>query len=180
MASCCCLCRDSVSKDHRRKKRLHGEGCKTAKAVLKEVLCAPLETLVETRDPTSVLCYTCERTLSNIHSLTARVETLKANVRRKLSALQSVILCGEKRPRPISDREFEELPSTKHPHTEKADSAPASPTSTNQPESSVAITAQVTPSRENQSPLQSTTATVEPAVKVPSPHLQVSFRTRLS
>ena len=46
MAACCCLCRNRVV-DAKRKKRLHGAGCTTAKAVLREVLCVPLEALVD-------------------------------------------------------------------------------------------------------------------------------------
>jgi len=42
MAACCCLCRDPVSADHRRRKKLHGLGCKIAKAVLRKVSPVPL------------------------------------------------------------------------------------------------------------------------------------------
>ena len=58
MAACRCLCRDRVV--DAKEKRLHGAGCTTAKAVLREVLCVPLEALVETRKVTAVLCYKCE------------------------------------------------------------------------------------------------------------------------
>jgi len=43
MAACCCLGRDPVSADHRRRKKLHGVGCKIAEAVLREVSPVPLE-----------------------------------------------------------------------------------------------------------------------------------------
>ena len=146
----------------------YGGGCKTAQAELKNLV-RVTRNFSRNKGPTAVSYYTCERTLSSIHRLTAKLETVKANIKNKLSALQSVIHCGEKRPRPISDKNFEELPSTKQPHTEKTDSAPASSASTNHPESGIVVSAQTTPLRKSQSPLQSTTATVEPAVKVPSP-----------
>ena len=88
MAACCCLCRDPVSTDHRRRKKLHGASCTTARTVLREVSSVPLEALVETRDQSAVLCYSCEKILNNIQSLTAKVETLRADVRGKVSALQ--------------------------------------------------------------------------------------------
>ena len=91
--------------DHRRKK-LHGAGCAKVKTVLKEVLCVPLEALVETSDPTAVLCYSCERTPNNIDTLVAKAETLKEDVRKKVSALQSVTASGGKRQRPTSDTEL--------------------------------------------------------------------------
>ncbi len=172
--ACCCLCRNPVSTDHRRRKKLHGASCKVAKTVLREVSCVPLEALVETRDPTAVLCYGCEKTLNNIHGLAAKVETLKAGVSEKVSALQSVILCGEKRPRPTPDLD---CPPATRLHVENADSVPSTPPpSTSEPGSSVPTTAQVTPPRETQSQLPSTSAAVEPAVQEPSPHIQVSFR----
>jgi len=122
MAACCCLCRDPVSADHRRRKKLHGLACKIAKAVLRELSPVPLEALVETREPTAVLCYGCERTLNNIHSLAAKVETLKAGVREKVSALQIVTLCSGKRPRSTPDTD---LPPTKQQHIQNPDSVPS-------------------------------------------------------
>ena len=68
MAACCCLCRDRVV-DTKRKKRLHGAGCTTVEAVLREVLCVPLEALVQTRNAKAVLCYKCEKVLNSIDSL---------------------------------------------------------------------------------------------------------------
>ena len=110
----CCLCRDPVSTDHRRRKKLHGASCTTARTVLREVSSVLLEALVETRDQSAVLCYSCERILNNIQSLTAKVETLRAEVRGKVSALQSVR--AEKRQRPAPEIDGQELPQTKHTH----------------------------------------------------------------
>ena len=75
MAACCCLCRNHVV-DAKRKKRLHGAGCTTAKAVLREVLCVSLEALVETRNATAVLCCKCEKILNSIDSLSVKIESL--------------------------------------------------------------------------------------------------------
>ena len=80
MATCCCLCCNPISADHTRMKKFHGAGCKVAKRVLRDVSCVPQEVYVETRDPLALLCYDCEKTLNNIHNLTAKV---KAGVRRK-------------------------------------------------------------------------------------------------
>ena len=146
--------------DHRRKK-LHGAGCAKVKTVLKEVLCVPLEALVETSDPTAVLCYSCERTPNNIDTLVAKAETLKEDVRKKVSALQSVTASGGKRQRPTSDTE---LPQAKQICS---DNRPSTPPSAGQPEGSLS-----TPTQVAQSQLPSTSA----AVGESSPPVQVSLR----
>ena len=65
----CCLCRDRVPADHRRRKKLQGTSCTTAKAVLKSLSRVPLENLVETRDPKAVLCYKCEPSMLYMKSV---------------------------------------------------------------------------------------------------------------
>ena len=50
----------------------------------------PLEALVETRNATAVLCYKCEKVVNSIDSLSAKIESLKADVRAKGSSLQRV------------------------------------------------------------------------------------------
>ena len=155
---CCCLCRNPAPTDHRRRKKLHGASCAKAKAVLKEVLCVPLEALVETSDPTAVLCYNCERTLNNIDTLVTKAETLKEDIRKKGSALQSVTACGGKRP--TTDTE---LPQAKQICS---DNRPSTPPSAGQPEGSL-----LTPTQVTQSQLPSTSA----AVGEPSPPVQVSL-----
>ena len=170
MAACCCLCRDPVSTDHRRRKKLHGASCTTARTVLREVSSVPLEALVETRDQSAVLCYSCEKILNNIQSLTAKVETLRADVRGKVSALQSVR--AEKRQRPAPEIDGQELPPTKHTRIENADSVPSTVLpSTSEPGSGVPTSAQVTSPADNQLQLPSTSAAVEPAVQAPSPRI---------
>ena len=142
--------------DHRRKK-LHGAGCAKVKTVLKEVLCVPLEALVETSDPTAVLCYSCERTPNNIDTLVAKAETLKEDVRKKVSALQSVTASGGKRQRPTSDTELLQAKQI------CSDNRP----SAGQPEGSLS-----TPTQVIQSQLPSTSG----AVGESSPPVQVSLR----
>jgi len=66
-----------------------------------------------------------------------KVETLKAGVRGKVSALQIVTLCGGKRPRSTPDTD---LPPTKQPHIENPDSVPSPSPSTSKPGRSVVTT----------------------------------------
>ena len=125
----------------------------------------PLEALVETSDPTAMLCYSCERTLNNIDSLVAKAETLKADVRKKGAALQRVTVCGGKRQRPTSDKE---LPQAKQICVDNRPSTPPStPPSTGQTSSLSTATQEAT---SQQLRLPSTSA----AVVEPSPPVQVS------
>ena len=50
----------------------------------------PLEALVETKNATTFLCYKCEKVVNSIDSLSAKIESLKADVRAKESSLQRV------------------------------------------------------------------------------------------
>ena len=88
----CCLCRDPVPSDHRRKKKLHGDSCWKAKAVLCNLCVVPVDSYVEMRDTRAVLCYTCEKKLNVIHTMEGKILSLKADVRDKLSVLQSSIV----------------------------------------------------------------------------------------
>ena len=87
--------------DHRRKKKFHGASCNTAKQTLSALSEYPLDCLVETSDPSAILCHACERTLTTIHSLEAKVVSMKEDVKRLLSSLQiaGVVSLG-KRSRP--------------------------------------------------------------------------------
>ena len=73
----------------------------TARAVLRGLLDYPLESLLETRDPAALLCYSCEKTLNSINSISKKLENMKADVRTKGSALHKVQQCGQKRPRSL-------------------------------------------------------------------------------
>lgn len=106
----------SVERDHRRKKKFHGASCNTAKQTLSTLSEYPLDCLVETSDPSAILCHACERTLTTIHSLEAKVVGMKEDVKRLLSSLQiaGVVSLG-KRSRP-GYREPEVPPSPKRAH----------------------------------------------------------------
>lgn len=84
----CCLCREVVPPDHKWRKRLHGDSCATAKSVLQR-LAAPLSLhlLQATSEPDAVLCYNCNRRLTNIFSLEKKLEEEKALVKHMLSSL---------------------------------------------------------------------------------------------
>ena len=84
----CCLCRVCAPPDHRRKKKFHGASCNTAKQTLSALSEYPLDSLVETSDPSAILCHACERTLTTIHNLEAKVVSMKEDVKRLLSSLQ--------------------------------------------------------------------------------------------
>ena len=122
----CCLCRDPVSSDHRRRKKLHGAGCSIAMTVICNLSSVPVDSYVEIRDPLAVLCYTCERKLNNIHTLEEKLQNLKADVNDKLSVLQSSVVLGAigKRTRAATDTatgsqaDEQELPDPKQSRTE--------------------------------------------------------------
>lgn len=83
----CCLCRVCPPPDHRRKKKFNGASCNTAKQTLSALSEYPLDSLVETSDPSAILCHACERTLTTIHNLEAKVGTMNEDVKRLLSSL---------------------------------------------------------------------------------------------
>ena len=122
----CCLCRDPVSSDHRRRKKLHGAGCCVAKTVMCNLSGIPVDSYVEIRDPLAVLCYTCERKLNNINTLEDKLQNLKADVKDKLSVLQSSVVFSTvgKRTRETtgtatgSQANEQELPDPKQSRTE--------------------------------------------------------------
>ena len=84
----CCLCRVCAPPDHRRKKKFHGASCNTAKQTLSALSEYPLDSLVETSDPSAILCHACERKLTTIHNLEAKDVSMKEDVKRLLSSLQ--------------------------------------------------------------------------------------------
>ena len=65
----CCLCKNPVHDDPRKRKRLHGPGCKAAKDVLQDLAGVSLEVFVRIRDTEAVLCTTCELNLNNVKKL---------------------------------------------------------------------------------------------------------------
>lgn len=151
----CCLCRNPVSGDHRRRKKLHGAGCTKAKAVLRSLSSVPLEALVEMSDQGAILCYNCEKSLNNIRSLEEKIEGLKSEITTKLSAL------GE------ASRDHDGPPQAKHRHVDDGTRHMAITVGPPFPTES-GTTAVETPS------LPSISVSVEP-VQESSPDVQVGF-----
>ena len=72
MASClCCLCRESVTKDHRRRKRLHGPSCALVFEKLQEL--AGLSNFTTIRDTDAFLCMNCEKIIIDLTKLQKKV-----------------------------------------------------------------------------------------------------------
>ena len=69
MSTSYCLCRDLVGSDHRKKKRLHGSGCASAKELLQVLAGVALENFQHFSDQKAVLCYGCEGILKHINKL---------------------------------------------------------------------------------------------------------------
>ncbi len=55
-----------VRSDHRRRKKLHGSGCNTTKAVLVELMLATNWSHPSLQDTNALLCHGCELRLINI------------------------------------------------------------------------------------------------------------------
>ena len=91
MALNCCLCMTVLPTDKRRRKRLHGDSCREVKQQLQAIANVSLENIVETKDPKAYLCYDCDRQISSIITLEAKVASLKSAVNGKLSLLHSVL-----------------------------------------------------------------------------------------
>ena len=80
MALNCCLCMTVLPTDKRRRKRLHGDSCREVKQQLQAIANVSLENIVETKDPKAYLCYDCDRQISSIITLEAKVASLKSAV----------------------------------------------------------------------------------------------------
>ena len=120
--ACCCLCRTCAAVDRRRIKKFHGSSCDTARQVLCTLSDYPLGSLVETSDPSAILCKVCEKKLTTIHTLQTQLSSTKEDIWRLLSSLHrvGVINLGKRSiPRPES-----EVPShkvTRLSHNESSD-----------------------------------------------------------
>ena len=66
MSKNCCLCREPVSSDHRKRKKLHGLACQSVKQLLGEFAGVGVQTL---RDQEAILCYNCEMVWKRINKL---------------------------------------------------------------------------------------------------------------
>ena len=69
VALSCCLCRKTLAKDKRRRRKLHGPSCLTMKEHLQKLSSVSLESLVETSDENAYLCSSCEVQLKSVESL---------------------------------------------------------------------------------------------------------------
>ena len=103
----CCLCRETLPAN-RRKKKLHGAGCVVAKSVLAALSSAPLDCF-ETLHAAAWLCVHCELALDAIRRFENQIIALKADISTKLSSLplrsEIVSTSTAKRPRPVPDTE---------------------------------------------------------------------------
>ena len=86
-ATLCCLCRLTLAKDTRKKKRFHGRSCGNAKQTLQQISDVPLHLLAEIRDPSALICKDCEKILENISKLTKQLQNLRSQVLQNLQAL---------------------------------------------------------------------------------------------
>ena len=94
--SVCCLCRDPVPLDHRRRKQFDGESCSKARSVIKSL---SDRCYAELSNPCVLLCQACKKKLIiNISILGEKLETitLKSEVNGKLSRLQVTALAQKR------------------------------------------------------------------------------------
>ena len=91
VALSCCLCRKTLAKDKRRRRKLHGPSCLTMKEHLQKLSSVSLESLVETSDENAYLCSSCEVQLKSVESLEDKLSGLKSEIRGMLSDLRSVL-----------------------------------------------------------------------------------------
>ena len=83
----CSLCTEALRSDHRRRKRLHGSGCTTAKAVLEELVSTMKCTYPTLQDGNALLCHSCELRLTNIRKAETKISDMKGIVRDQLATL---------------------------------------------------------------------------------------------
>ena len=83
MSLFCCLCHVSVDGDHRRRKKLHGRSCDTAKKVIGSISGNALTEMM--RDPNAFLCNACEKVLNNIKITEEKLEVMYSSIKKKLA-----------------------------------------------------------------------------------------------
>ena len=71
------VCTEALRSDHRRRKRLHGSGCTTAKAVLEELMSTMKCTYPTLQDGSALLCHSCELRLTNIRKAETKISDMK-------------------------------------------------------------------------------------------------------
>lgn len=87
MTSSCCLCYKSLPEDHRKRKKLHGKSCNSAREVLQRLCPVPLHTIPEISLSCAVICQHCEKMLKDISSLEVKLENLRSDATLMLSKL---------------------------------------------------------------------------------------------
>ena len=113
MSRCCCLCRQTVCTDHRRRKRLSGPSCSKAREVLTSLsghTCVD----IMLHNPDAVLCTSCDSTLSNIAEYEQKLTALKRDILGKVSNVmsQGQSSCSTRK-RSISPTHSVSLPASK-------------------------------------------------------------------
>ncbi len=87
METSCCLCLEAFGSDHRRRKKLHGCGCNTAKALLVELVLATNCSHPSLQDTNALLCHGCELRLINIRKAETKIQDMKGIVKDQLVTL---------------------------------------------------------------------------------------------
>ena len=94
MSKTCCLCREPVSSNHRKRKTLHGLACQSVKQLLGELAGVGVENFPTLRDQEAVLCSNCEVVLKRINKLEndkvkieEEIMNKKGDIKRKISVL---------------------------------------------------------------------------------------------
>ena len=95
----CCLCKEALVQDKRRRRKLHGSSCARIKQQLQTLSPVPLESLFETADSNAYLCNACEAQLKAIATFEARLIELKSKVIENLSQLLPILSSPVEAPR---------------------------------------------------------------------------------
>lgn len=92
-SSFCCLCRRPFQNKSgfKKRKRLHGEGCKESKQLLDEILseccCLSLSSFVETKDTAAFLCNLCDGQALKILKHQCEIKRIEDNILEMVSNL---------------------------------------------------------------------------------------------
>ena len=76
-----------LPEDHRKRKKLHGKSCNSAREALQRLSPVPLHTIPETSLSYAVICQNCEKMLKDISSLELKLENLRSDATLMLSKL---------------------------------------------------------------------------------------------
>ena len=94
--SSCCLCKQPLSTNHRKRKKLYRSGWLVVREVIQRLAKAPLTYYRETSDQLALICYSCEKLLLNISSYEAEVEALKSEALNNVSSLHPISDCNSR------------------------------------------------------------------------------------